>query len=212
MVREKKQQTKRDLQAMERREQLLAAATGLFAAKGYHATPVREINRTIGMADGLLYHYFPGGKLEILVTIVKEAKVRRIGQFDAFAAEMDMSAPIQQIMLEVFRFLYTMLEKERTILKIQVQEAELLAGEVTQDLERLILDRVEWMHQLIEERIRLGELRPMDAGLAAKQFMSAWISVAFQSLTGINLIQQEPEEYFREMSGQLIDCWQTKES
>ena len=64
--------TSRDLQAMERREQLLNSAKELFALQGYHATTTREITKHIGMADGLIYHYFPDGKKQILDIIMKE--------------------------------------------------------------------------------------------------------------------------------------------
>ena len=51
--------TSRDLQAIKRIEQLLESAKQLFVLKGFHATTTREITRNIGMADGLIYHYFP---------------------------------------------------------------------------------------------------------------------------------------------------------
>ncbi|EOR25407.1 transcriptional regulator, TetR family protein [Clostridium sartagoforme AAU1] len=54
--------TNRDLQAIERRNQLLESAKELFASNGYHATTTRQITKNIGMADGLIYHYFPDGK------------------------------------------------------------------------------------------------------------------------------------------------------
>lgn len=53
----------RDVQAAESRQKLLNSAQRLFAEKGYKGTPVREINRSAHLADGLLYHYFPGGKM-----------------------------------------------------------------------------------------------------------------------------------------------------
>lgn len=207
MAKAKKQLTTRDLQAIERREQLLQAATELFAAKGYHATPIREINRKIGMADGLLYHYFPGGKLEILQAIVNEAKTRRIGQFDAFADKLDRTRPLEDILLDVIRFLHTLMQGEQLVLMIQLRERELLDGEVNKALERLILERIAWMQELLEVRMQAGEVRPMDSNLAARQFMSVWMSVMFQMLSGIDLIQQEHDDYFRAMTRHLVETW-----
>jgi TetR/AcrR family transcriptional regulator, cholesterol catabolism regulator len=55
-------QTKRDGDAgaepAERREQILASAGELFAAKGVAATTVREIGTAVGLLSGSLYHYF----------------------------------------------------------------------------------------------------------------------------------------------------------
>jgi AcrR family transcriptional regulator len=43
----------------ERREQILALATGIFADKGYASTTVREIADAAGILSGSLYHHFP---------------------------------------------------------------------------------------------------------------------------------------------------------
>jgi len=207
MAKAKKQPTTRELQAIERREQLLQAATELFAAKGYHATPIREINRKIGMADGLLYHYFPGGKLEILQAIVHEAKARRIGQFDAFADKADRTQPLEYILLDVIRFLYSLMQGEQLVLMIQLRERELLGSEVNKALEQMILERIDWMQELLEARMQAGEVRHMDSNLAARQFMSVWTSVMFQMISGINLLQQDYDDYFRVMTHHLIETW-----
>ena len=55
----------RQEQAAATRQKLLTSAQHLFAQNGYKGTTVRMINRSVDLADGLLYHYFPGGKKEI---------------------------------------------------------------------------------------------------------------------------------------------------
>ena len=45
-------------EAGDRREQILARAGELFAAKGVSATTVREIGSAVGLLSGSLYHYF----------------------------------------------------------------------------------------------------------------------------------------------------------
>jgi AcrR family transcriptional regulator len=64
--------TSRDIQAMERRKQLLASAKTLFANNGFHNTSIRDIVHNADIASGLVYYYFPKGKQEMLDTIVKE--------------------------------------------------------------------------------------------------------------------------------------------
>lgn len=41
-----------------RRNQILDAATKVFAAKGFHPTTIRDIAREAGIADGTIYNYF----------------------------------------------------------------------------------------------------------------------------------------------------------
>lgn len=56
----------------ERREMILSCARRLFAAKGLAATKISDIAGEVGMAQGLLYHYFRS-KEEIFTEIVREA-------------------------------------------------------------------------------------------------------------------------------------------
>jgi TetR/AcrR family fatty acid metabolism transcriptional regulator len=41
-----------------RRNQILDAATRVFAAKGFHPTTIRDVAREAGLADGTIYIYF----------------------------------------------------------------------------------------------------------------------------------------------------------
>jgi AcrR family transcriptional regulator len=50
--------TKRQEQAIARREQLVGTAMRLFSEKGYQSTSVRDIARAAGVNEALLYHYF----------------------------------------------------------------------------------------------------------------------------------------------------------
>ena len=58
----RKRKQRRQEQAAGTRRRLLDSAKQLFYEKGCSATSVRSINRAIGIADGILYHYFPGGR------------------------------------------------------------------------------------------------------------------------------------------------------
>jgi AcrR family transcriptional regulator len=73
-------------------QRLLAAATRLFADRGYDRTSVQEIVESAGVTKGALYHYF-GSKEDLLHEIY--ARVLRLQQerLDAFA---HADAPVQQ--------------------------------------------------------------------------------------------------------------------
>jgi TetR/AcrR family transcriptional regulator, fatty acid metabolism regulator protein len=59
-------------QTADRREQILAAAVRVFAARGYEATRVGDIAAEAGVAYGLVYHYF-GSKEAVLEAVFHEA-------------------------------------------------------------------------------------------------------------------------------------------
>lgn len=50
--------TKRQEQAIARREQLVRTALQLFSEKGYRGASIRDIARSAGVNEALLYHYF----------------------------------------------------------------------------------------------------------------------------------------------------------
>ncbi|MHC5907240.1 TetR/AcrR family transcriptional regulator [Streptomyces sp. S6] len=73
-------------------QRLLAAATRLFAERGYDRTSVQEIVEAAGVTKGALYHYF-GSKDDLLHEVY--ARVLRVQQerLDAFA---NADEPIEQ--------------------------------------------------------------------------------------------------------------------
>ncbi|MFJ2114326.1 MULTISPECIES: TetR/AcrR family transcriptional regulator [unclassified Streptomyces] len=72
-------------------QRLLAAATRLFAERGYDRTSVQEIVEAAGVTKGALYHYF-GSKEDLLQEVY--ARVLRLQQerLDAFA---DADEPVE---------------------------------------------------------------------------------------------------------------------
>jgi AcrR family transcriptional regulator len=75
-------------QGRERKQQLIDAAVGLFAERGYSATRISDICDRAGVAKGLYYWYFPT-KHDLFVELVRTMR-RRLRQ--AQAAAMDPSA------------------------------------------------------------------------------------------------------------------------
>ncbi|MYW67735.1 TetR family transcriptional regulator [Streptomyces sp. SID8379] len=77
-------------------QRLLAAATRLFAERGYDRTSVQEIVEAAGVTKGALYHYF-GSKDDLLHEVY--ARLLRLQQerLDAYA---DRDEPIEQRLRE----------------------------------------------------------------------------------------------------------------
>ncbi len=68
------------LPRQERRAQLLAAAQGVFVARGYHAAAMDEIAERAGVSKPVLYQHFPG-KLDLYLALLDrsiEAFVSRV--------------------------------------------------------------------------------------------------------------------------------------
>src|SRR5579859_4268094 len=52
-----------------RRNQILDAATQVFAEKGFHRATIKDIARVAGIADGTIYTYF-ASKTDVLLAIL----------------------------------------------------------------------------------------------------------------------------------------------
>jgi AcrR family transcriptional regulator len=63
--------TARQRSAAARREQILQTALGLFAERGFDATSTRQIAKEVGVAEGLIFHYFPT-KASLLTAILED--------------------------------------------------------------------------------------------------------------------------------------------
>jgi AcrR family transcriptional regulator len=82
----------------QRRRQLMAVATELFARHGYHTTSVGHIVGAIGVGKGVFYWYF-GSKEELFVRILRDGQLDlRRRQAQAIGAEPD---PLRRIELGI---------------------------------------------------------------------------------------------------------------
>ena len=70
---------------MSRREELLAVATKLFAARGYHGTRMDDVADAVGLNKATVYHYYASKSL-ILYDIYKGAADWAAPAFCATAA------------------------------------------------------------------------------------------------------------------------------
>jgi AcrR family transcriptional regulator len=192
----RKKKTSRNLQAAERREQLLQAAKSLFAEQGYHATSTRSITQRIGMADGLIYHYFPGGKLEMLKTIIREGHQKRMAQMDEVRFSLSDDTPLREGLLRFGRFLRQSLFTDRELMLIHLNERGLLDAEEQHFFANSIFERWTWVTDFLRKRAERGEMRQIDFHLAARQFVSIVVFSAVQVLMG--LTEGQPDDLERD--------------
>lgn len=165
----------RQEQAAETRRKLLLSAKGLFAKNGYAGTPVRSINREIGMADGLLYHYFPSGKKEIFQVLIKEGFEKTVIGIRGYN-EVVESMPMEQVLDQMYRFWDTVFAENLDLLKILMKESETMELIEMGALKRLLEERRLWIAAFLEKRHRQGEIRHMDFQMAAEHIMAVSIS------------------------------------
>lgn len=115
----------------DQRAKIVDVARDLFAEKGYEATTTRELNKAIGIADGLLYYYFPHGKQEILDTIVRQGLENRINEVAFDLSGVTTTAELVDQLLQLFRTVWDLFTREDNYqsFMITVRERMLLSDD-----------------------------------------------------------------------------------
>lgn len=187
-----KRMTNRDMQAAERRQQILDTAMHLFAEKGVHATSMRELNKAIGMAEALTYHYFPGGKLDILRAVLQNAQEERIASIVAFFGEVFKDDPaLGQALLALIEGISQRLFIDQEYFLILVQERNLLDQEQKEALGALTKQPFQAMEAYLKRLFARGDLRSMDFEMAASQFLSHVVVLIVQGMMNGHVLQQK---------------------
>lgn len=165
-------------QGHERKQQLLEAATRLFASHGYDATRIEDICREAGVAKGLFYWYWHT-KLELYTELVRTMHRRlRQAQADAIDPAADPLTQLRQGTAASVRFLaehapyFAFLEHEQYG---ALRNADLMreGGRLAvADITRLV------RRAQLEGRVREGDARLMAIGVmgAVQTLSHSWRS------------------------------------
>lgn len=205
-----KESTPRNLrqeQAAETRNKLLVTAKALFAEKGYHGTSVRNINQALNMANGILYHYFPGGKREILSVLLKESFEKMIEELNEYNSDIE-TLPLDEALNKIYMLGNEMFTSDVDLIKILSRESDLMDLKETEQLSILFTERRKWLKEFLYRRHEKGEIRDMDFDLASKQFMAISIMNIVSKILKIDLIGETSADVYREkVINYTLDLW-----
>jgi AcrR family transcriptional regulator len=169
-----RQPTSRQRQAAARREQILKTALKLFAAQGFDATSTRQIAKEAGIAEGLIFHYFPT-KASLLTAILED----RLEGRRAFRSELRPlledagGRPAPEVLPAVARGWLATLRRDEEIVVILFTTAQ-TNPEVREAWQELIREGAELLTSYLAVRVEAGELRedlPLET--AATMFVSS---------------------------------------
>jgi AcrR family transcriptional regulator len=197
--------TARQRQAAARREQILKRALGLFAAQGFDATSTRQIANEAGIAEGLIFHYFPT-KASLLTAILAD----RLEGRRAFRSELrplledagGKAAP--EVLLAVASGWLATLRRDEKIVVVLFTAAQ-TNPEVREAWQGLIREGTELLTGYLAARVEAGELRqdlPLET--AATMFVS---SLMIFFLTRRHLPEPEWVKQGDSYARELISVW-----
>ncbi|HYG59933.1 MAG TPA: TetR/AcrR family transcriptional regulator [Symbiobacteriaceae bacterium] len=170
----------REEQAAARRGQILETALRLFAAQGYDATSTRQIARTVGITEGLIFHYFP--TKASLLSAVLETPHSFAGEMKALLSGAEGQPARAVLHTLATQWLATLRrESELTIVLFTVAQTH---PEMAPFLQRVVQDGTGQLAQYLAGRIQAGEIRH-DLPLAdsARVFLGSLVAFFLGSRT-----------------------------
>src|ERR1700758_2161504 len=186
------------------RDRLLAAALPLFAAKGYAATSVADIQRESGLApgSGALYKHF-GSKRELL----EAAVAHRIDSIVAAREEYDAGDPgsVEQAVRTAGQLIWNNLKQGEDLLKVMLREPEEL-GELDEKTWQGITDNAyQRFAGELEASNRSGRTAiPDPEAAAAAAIGSLSYAATLQALTGHSPGNIDDDRYFEAWVNQTV--------
>jgi len=154
--------SRRERRHARRREEILAAAARVFAAKGYRDATIAEIAAALDIADGTLYNYF-ASKRDLLLAILDKARTDAQVLFplpDAPLTRKDLVSTLvsaYDVLVDHLPFMRTLLMEAWTDDTIM---QHYLTGQMTYVLQPIAT--------YIRARIEAGDFCPVDPVLATQ--------------------------------------------
>jgi AcrR family transcriptional regulator len=197
--------TARQRLAAARREQILETALGLFAERGFDATSTRQIAKEAGIAEGLIFHYFPT-KASLLTAILEDRLEGRRAFRTRLRPLLDDAGgkPAPKVLRAVASGWLATLRRDEEIVVVLFTAAQ-TSPEVRQAWQGLIREGTELLTSYLAARVDAGELKkdlPLET--AATMFVS---SLMIFFLTRRHLPEPEWKEQSEVYARELISVW-----
>lgn len=205
-----KKMTQRSIQALKRRKELLSAAKKLFAQNGYHATSTRSINQSIGMADGLIYHYFPRGKKQILESIIEEETAEKMKGFEEALHQLNRDLPLQEILFGIGKILLHYATRDRDLMIILLRENHLLHEDFFKPYLDFKLRLMQEIADILTYKVKKKEMNNLDVNMMVLQFVSPFTLYIIQQIFAADLPLPDEEAFIRQIAEHTAHIWTGK--
>jgi TetR/AcrR family fatty acid metabolism transcriptional regulator len=190
----------RDLVVRARREQIVGAATRVFAEKGFRRATTREVARAAGISEGTIYNYFEG-KDALLMAILDglNETERRAADF-----EEGMARDFRGFLKQYLRRRMSLIWENREVFRVVLSEM-LVNAELRERYLRHVVDPTMGIAEAnFRSRMEQGEVRETDAPLAMRSVAGAVLGVLVLGLLGDEEIGSRADEVPDVLAGLLI--------
>ncbi len=167
----------------DKRKRIIAAAMEVFGRQPFHQVKIDQIAEKAAVGKGTIYEYFRS-KDELFMAMVDAAS--RI-YFAEMVSSVKSGQTVKESLNSIFHYHLRFIEKHTDIARILLAERKM----ANLEFKKIMLDRrrqlERFITELVQEGIRRGEFRPLDATIVAQVIMGTlsalWAYVLFQEHT-----------------------------
>jgi AcrR family transcriptional regulator len=178
--------TRRERQAVRRRQQILEAAAQVFAERGYHRATTRDIAEAADVAEGTIYNYF-ASKDDLLMGLIGEmAELSQQQTMLDEALDQDLDSFIKSYL--VYRLGHTG-PYQRLLMGIvpELVHHPELRDRYRRDFVQPALIMIE---DHVRRRIERGQIRDVDAPVITRLLMGMLLGMQLLIIIGEPVIQE----------------------
>lgn len=193
--------TNRRRRGLETKARIVDAALRLFSERGFAATSTRQIAEAAGVAEGLIFHYFPT-KMDLLLSIPETR--RTFSSHVATTLAGAAGRPATECLPALADGFVRMVRSEQPFLNMMIGESRTNDTLYALSL-RFLEGTSDALAAYLDTRVDAGELRPdLATGSAARAFFGPLILF---SLTNRHLTDEEWTERASRHTAELLDLW-----
>lgn len=183
-----------------RRKEIFDASLHLFLDKGFNETSMRTIAKAAGVGKSTLYDYFDSKDAILVSYFADQIEMITEKAQEISSQELSVSEKLKKIMRMHMGYL---IQNRQAFLKLSL-EAQRLAAESQEEIQRHRHAYQDMLRSLVAEGIRRGEFRAVNPLFAARSIFSLLSIAVFTSRpTGT------PEEMLDEAMGIFFHGIQT---
>jgi AcrR family transcriptional regulator len=191
------------LTAADRREQILAVATTLFARQGFQGTTTRQIAERAGVTEALVFRHFR--TKEDLYWAVIEAKIQSNSAKERLRAGLKMSGTDAEILAALAQEILEGRAKDQTLSRLLLYSALENHRLSHRFFGTFVAGYYEVLADYIQRRTKEGIFREVDPLLAARGFLGMLVYHSWvQDLFGGRRYQDLSVQH---VSRTLADLW-----
>ncbi len=193
------------------RDRLLAEALKLFAARGFTATSVADIQQASGLApgSGALYKHFPSKR-----ALLEAAVAHRIESIVAAREEYDSQSPtgVEQAVRSAGKLIRENLAQSEDLLRVMLREPDEL-GDLNEQTWKVITDNAyqRFTDELIASNRTGGTNVPDPEATAAVAISSLAYAATLRTLTGHSPGDVDDDRFFEAWVHQIVSTLTTPE-